>query len=262
MRWFDSEYGRKRLRVIALVLLLDALIWGVIILWPPSTLNRLAYNVDRFHGYTVYLKEGENYVPYLVVTNNYNRDGNVLLLRKNTLDEPQPFNEGGTGSEYYENSTMDQYVNEEFLPILASEVQSKILETHVKIHAPGAWTSYYWGGSSTTYIRRKAFILSYVELGMQTTKGWPMDGQPLRYFKDDIEHIRTTNSSGTPDDWMLRSAHWDGSCMSISYETGITRTSILEAKGVRPAFCMSRDTKIKKDDNIIKGKKVYVLAEE
>lgn len=35
--------------------------------------------------YTVYIKENEEYIPYVVVTGNYNH--NTLLLREEPLDE-------------------------------------------------------------------------------------------------------------------------------------------------------------------------------
>lgn len=44
----------------------------------PTKLEDIAYDVNESYGYTVYLKENDEYVPYLVLTNNYN--GNCLLL--------------------------------------------------------------------------------------------------------------------------------------------------------------------------------------
>ena len=57
------------------------------------TLGDIAYNANRKFGYTVYIEEDTDLVPYLVLTNNYN--DSCLLLRKYLLDKPMRYNPNG-----------------------------------------------------------------------------------------------------------------------------------------------------------------------
>lgn len=54
------------------------------------TLEKIAYNKSDANS-IVYLKENNEYIPYLVLTADYN--GNALLLRKNLLPDLMPYKE-------------------------------------------------------------------------------------------------------------------------------------------------------------------------
>ena len=84
------------------------------------TIKNIAYDVNKKLGYTIYLRENEQYVPYLVLTNDYG--GNVLLLRKHLLDETETYNGQTATPSYYEDSEIDKFLNNVF-----SETLSKIL---------------------------------------------------------------------------------------------------------------------------------------
>ena len=58
----------------------------------PQTLKDLAYDRDKRLGYTVYIPENGKLEPYLVLTQNYYKQGNVLLIRKYVLEVPLPHN--------------------------------------------------------------------------------------------------------------------------------------------------------------------------
>ena len=83
---------------------------------PVNTIADLAYGNNTVPN-RIYIVENEQYVPYLVLTDDYN--GNCLLLREYLLDEPMQYNDPNIYySGYYENSTIDQYLNNDFLKIL------------------------------------------------------------------------------------------------------------------------------------------------
>ena len=58
----------------------------------PKTLKDLAYDSDKRLGYTIYIPENGKLEPYLVLTKNYYKQGNVLLIRKYVLEVPLPHN--------------------------------------------------------------------------------------------------------------------------------------------------------------------------
>src|SRR4051812_34861272 len=60
-----------------------------------QTLKDIAFDVNKKSGYTVYIKENSAYVPYLVLTSDYN--GQALLLRKELLNESHTFNDDISG---------------------------------------------------------------------------------------------------------------------------------------------------------------------
>ncbi len=59
------------------------------------TISDIAYDRIFRSDYTVYIKENDEYAPYLVLTNNYN--GNTLLLRQYLLDETRAYKETPEG---------------------------------------------------------------------------------------------------------------------------------------------------------------------
>ena len=83
-------------------------------------LKNIAYDVRPKSGYTVYLKEMDVYVPWLVLSANYG--GHVLLLRRDLLSETMPFTENESGlwdpaafGGYYKDSSIDTFLNTEFI---------------------------------------------------------------------------------------------------------------------------------------------------
>ena len=81
-----------------------------------TKISDLAYDENKESGYTVYIQENSKYVPYLVLTNNYN--GNTLLLRKDILDELRAYNDYFA---YYKDSIIDKYLNNEFYNLLGEK---------------------------------------------------------------------------------------------------------------------------------------------
>lgn len=59
----------------------------------------------------------------------------ILIKRKYLLDEPRIYNLDEAYGAYYENSKIDQYLNNRFLKTLGEDVQTKIVTSHLEITA-------------------------------------------------------------------------------------------------------------------------------
>jgi hypothetical protein len=246
-------------------------IWGVIQLNKPLTIKDIAYNnllsvVNKFEGYTVYLKENGEYEPYLVLSKNYNGDGEVLLLRKYLLDELRIYNTDEAYGAYYENSKIDQYLNHRFLKTLGENVQSKIVTSNLEITAESSVGSV---GQETITIPRKAFLLSHTEMAGGKSGHAPKEGKKLLYFIGFHSYIATTKAEEAEPYWLRTPYTEHDTTVWFIKREGFTSyiplgdmlTNDVAVMSVRPAFCVAKDTKLERKEGIIKGKKVFVLQE-
>jgi hypothetical protein len=85
--------------------------------------------------YTIYIKENDVFVPYLVITSDYN--GNTLLLRKYVLEKKYSFDIESL-EVYYENSSLDKFLNEEYIKTLDTYIQNNVIETSILVTKGGA----------------------------------------------------------------------------------------------------------------------------
>jgi hypothetical protein len=222
------------------------------------TLQDLAYNPDRDTPYRIGIEEDGAIVPYLVLSDNYN--GNCLLLREYLLDEPMSYNSGGWYASYYENSEIDQYLNGEFIKKFPADLSNKIVDSTIVITAQ---KSLGIGGKDTTTITRKVFLLSYAELHESGSRTNLKEGEPLDYFKEMSARVAYYNN-GQAGSWWLRTANTANRAVVCGVTTdgavglgGIGGPGELYLNGVRPAFCLSRDTKVMKNDDGL-----YVLVQD
>ena len=227
----------------------------------PETLNDIAYDVNAEYGYTVYIEEEAGYQPYLVLTNNYEDTKNVLLLREHVLDELQPYNDQQYGTSYYENSYIDQYLNKVYIELLSKSIQDNIIGTNILI-LDGATYSAIKDGAEAKSINRKAFLLSFAEISEIAKNREVFDGEILKYFNENREKLVAESSGGKPVVWMLRSPSlvYPTTSIAVATDGGIGLGGVVEGlRGVRPAFCLDRNTKIIEDSTIGKGEEVYIL---
>jgi hypothetical protein len=222
----------------------------------PEEIRDIAYDVNKNHGYTVYLEENAKFVPYLVLTDDYN--GNVLLLRKHILNEVMIFNPNRGYGGYYENSSIDKFLNEEFINSFTPEVQKQIADSKIVITAKSSLGRC---GKETTEINRKIFLLSHTELGL--TKDYSMaavEGKALKYFPDPTSRIARLET-GIAASWWLRTSYTEfhTTALSVGFNAAIGDVCVEHTNGVRPAFCVDGKTLIETSDDVIKGETVYVL---
>ncbi|MGH4120757.1 DUF6273 domain-containing protein [Clostridium sp.] len=220
------------------------------------TLKGIAFDVNEKSEYTVYIEENSKFVPYLVLTADYN--GQALLLRKELLHEPRTFNDDSYGySGYYKDSSIDKFLIGDFLSTIDTKIQSDIVDSKITITAKSSMGA---TGGDTENINRKSFLLSATELGFTDTDVTTEEGKPLKYFKDSKSRIAFINKEARS--WRLRTPEtWD-----IDNVCGIGPNGALgyggpdSKNGIRPAFCIKNTQKIEKNNKVIAGQTVYVIT--
>jgi hypothetical protein len=214
------------------------------------TIYNIAYDINKSLGYTVHILENDKYIPYLVLTKNY--DGNVLILRQDLLNETIIFNDYYA---YYQGSFMDSYLNEIFFTQLSEDTQKIVCNTEIEISARSSLGV--CGQEVEKYIT-KIFLLSYTELGFEGSTQACIEGVKLKYFDDDVNR-RIAYNNGESYSWWLRSSYnwYDCSAYGISPEGVVGGGGAYEVNCVRPAFCLPPTTSIIKKN--IEDRLVYVI---
>lgn len=224
-------------------------------------LKDIVYNKNNSDDdFTLYIKENDVYVPYIVISDDYG--GGVLVVRKYLLDAHTHFNAQksyGSAGGYYPNSHVDQYLTDVFLPQLSAAMQEAILQTPVEVSTVRTVTS---GGAvgETETISRKVFLLSATEMNIKTGMAG-REGKALSYFKNSKSYVVCTED-GQADAYWLRSAYlWDDiQAWVIGADGKYGGGSVSLSYSLRPAFCLSKDTRINTDTDVIPGKTVYTVA--
>ena len=142
MRLIRKKTLIRAIVVAAFVLLLAACGLAVWLkAWPRqnNTVADRAYSWRTGDDCLVYIEESGGFEPYIVLTADYG--GNALLLRKFLLPDKMPFNENeshGWGFSdfggYYEDSTIDKYLNTFFYDTLSQTTKDAIVESNVVIY--------------------------------------------------------------------------------------------------------------------------------
>ncbi len=197
-----------------------------------QVISDLAYSSRNQDECIVYLQEDGEYIPFIVVTDDYN--GNVLLVRKEVLPEPRRINEYFS---YYENSEIDQYLNEEYLNTIAES--ELILTSQIVITDESALGIC---GDSVKTIERRVFLLSLTETGFDDRYNTCAEGKPLKFFETPDNRIAFKEERTSS--WWLRSP--DTSTYSCTYGIGpnvkLGSGNAYNKNGIRPAFCLSAST--------------------
>jgi len=229
--------------------------------------------------YTVYIKENDKFVPYLVLTSNYN--GNTLLLRKYVLEKEYPFalesfekNYNDSSKDwnlnriYYENSSIDKFLNDEYIKTLDSYIQDSIVNTSILV-TKGRTTGN--GFKMDIYpIERKVFLISCTEIGMENKILAPEEGEPLKYFNNKERYLAYAHEGERERVWYLRTPYFGESVDGV-WVSGMD--GVLGFKGiadwgepdglakssVRPSFCVNNLLPIEESVEVIEGETVYVL---
>ena len=172
----------------------------------------------------VNVKESDGQLhPYLYLHNNYEGGGAGLLLRKD-IYQVTKYNDSGTN--IYENTTLDLWCENTFVAMLDSSVKSKLNSVSIPVRN---------GLDSTeSTLDRQCFVLSSDELGVQTSA---VIGSKLPYFSNDTRRIATYNTSN--QGYFTRTMYSLGDIIVIngSGTSGLV-TNNATTFGYRPAFCL------------------------
>lgn len=216
-------------------------------------IKNIAYNKinsDNKSDYTIYLRENNSYVPFLVIDNDYY--GNTLLLRKDVLEQPRRISEY---TSYYENSEIDAFLNSDYLNYFDENTRSKILDSVLEITNND---SIGCSGTKSTVILRKSFLLSFTEINCSGPNSAP-EGKNLKFFKNPDNRI--ANCNGAKTTWWLRTpnTYYVSCTYSVGCDKDIGIGNSSDANGVRPAFCVDGSTKIVKSSNVVPGEECWTL---
>lgn len=258
---FSSNKGfnmnNKSYTFILLIILLFALFASYAFLFhKPKTIQEIAF--DKCHNRsksTVYILEGGKYVPYLVLTKDYN--GDVLLLRENTLNDPQRFNDY---SSYYENSEIDRFLNESFFRKL-SAIDEYIQVSNIAITKRQALGN---AGCESSTISRKLFLLSATEIGFDEIIAGSTEGSPLLFFSDFNNRTAYDESNRSMTGWWLRTpnTYYDSCVYGIGSDGKLGEGNAYNYNGIRPAFCVSPTTPIYINSHIVQSKNLYCIKSQ
>ncbi|MDR2832381.1 MAG: DUF6273 domain-containing protein [Streptococcaceae bacterium] len=227
-----------------------------------KNLHELAFDTNKYRGYKIYIPENGVLEPYLVATNNFSKQGNVLLVREYLLDEPTMQQKERTGS-YYATSIPDDYLSNEFIKQLPGKIQSLIPKTKVVIRDNEKLA----GSTDYKKIDRKIFLLNAYEMAMGIK---PMlDEERLYIFWERNYQYR---EPFLIDDffgkvWKRKQGYWMRSDKSytdiftqvITGDGKLSITDIQSLNHIRPSFCLSPELKVEKIK--ISNQEIYVLKD-
>ena len=114
---------KKIMILISVIFLMCTGIWFRFHTKECRVVSDLAYDKNKKGDHLVYIREGHELVPFLVLTSDYN--GETLLLRKEVLKMNMQIN---SYEAYYENSFMDDYLNHEYIRQLFLLAYSEVME--------------------------------------------------------------------------------------------------------------------------------------
>lgn len=235
-----------------------------------NTIGYISYDYNPTLGYTIYIKENNEYVPYLVLTYNYNDTNNALCLRKNVVGGSEYIEDyNGTIAKdriydgwmemqhntKYQETDVDKYLTGDFLKRFDTKLLGKICNTQISFseyeYEKGVYHNY--------EINRQFFILSLTELNYSGTKldNKTKNTMKLKYFNSN--DLMAFNDSGVESPYWTRTSYFESGYYMVGYTGVITSTGNNARFGVRPAFTISNNTKITKiyDQNLMKN--IYVL---
>ena len=230
---------KKIMILISVIFLMCTGIWFRFHTKECRVVSDLAYDKNKKGDHLVYIREGHELVPFLVLTSDYN--GETLLLRKEVLKMNMQIN---SYEAYYENSFMDDYLNHEYIRQLPDGMP--VLESEIKITDE---KSLGVSGTGTKSIKRKIFLLAYSEVMEDQNINAASEGTFLRFFEK--EEQRIVLKENQKNSWWLRTPNtYYTSCVYvIGANNKIGFSNAYDKNGVRPAFCVPGDCKMETDQD-------------
>lgn len=160
----------------------------------------------------------------------------------------------------YEKSSVDDFLNIDFYDSLSEYTKEKIKESEIEVTDKECHHSMRY---TTHIISREVFFLSSVELGIKGFDGniTTKEGEPLKYFtkKEFAEKGAYLEDGRKMSYWTRTPDLWDTYIVVVMGAESIDTVTADSSSGVRPAFCMDKETVIKKSGDVITGEQVYVI---
>lgn len=203
-----------------------------------NTIGELAEVSKTENNNSIYIMEYEKYEPYIILAYN---DDSVLVWRKNLSEEKIQYNTKaifGTGGNYYAESNIDEYLNNEYIERYSTTLQQNISDTKISIAAKETINRGDYR-RNTEVIERKIFLLSAEEVGIRNSY-LAKEGSQLNWFKD-----KSKLYSSSPQ-WLRTAYLWDDTHAWILDKEYNYSENITKKLNFKPALTLSRDLKVKK----------------
>ncbi len=225
---------------------------------PPKVIADIVHGNPRKVDSKVYVREGEEYVPYIVIkTDNYG-ENTVLLMREEVYPKEMMFrncNIYGAGGSYYPGSVIDDFMENELFNMYSENMKKIIKNVPIKIHT----IDYVSGLVGPKYIVfetifRHVFALSLSECNYSDL-----------YIEEDIEGVYIHDVSEYPINknvWLRSDAYGgDDTLASLLFNGNVCseRVFISSNNYVRPVFVVAADNQIKLVNKIVNGIDGYIF---
>ena len=199
----------------------------------------------------VHIYEYGRYVPYMVVDKQPN--SSVMLIRKEPTNDTVQFNDVSVFSSqynYYPDSNLDVWLNDEFVQRFSEPMQEAILDTRIEVTSLETLLKNE-ENSKKDIVWRRVFVLSTSEYGKDNIMTVLKEGRKIKnlILEEDrqVEWTRSPFNDGTS----MFSCAIDGK--------NIIQMSVDERLKVRPAFTVSPLLAIEKREDPITGEEYFVL---
>jgi hypothetical protein len=231
----------------------------LVLLKSPKAISDIACGNSGEIESRVYVRENNNYVPYIVIkTENYGEDL-VLLMREEVFPKEMMFrdcNSFGAGGSYYPGSIIDDFAEKELYEMYSDAMQDMIRYVPVKIHTKD-YVSGLIGKKYKVFetIYRHVFSLALSECNnyeLYTSEDIEGDfiSEVLDYPVNKYVWLRS-DAYGGDDTWA--SQIFNGSVLS-------NRITTVAEQYVRPVFLVPANAKINKSRNVFKDNEVYIFS--
>lgn len=163
-------------------------------------------------------------------------DGTWLLLKD--CYENRQWNSSNVNE--LESSTIQSYLNGDFLQLFDPKVQSAIKQVKIPYRSGGGTSGTDQSGANG--LTCKIFLLSVNEVGGGDVLYAPQDGSKLDYFNSTTgaDAKRIAYMSGAATDWWTRSPRTD-QVFRVNTRGSIERGACTRVYGIRPAIILPSD---------------------
>ncbi|MBO4420542.1 MAG: hypothetical protein J5783_01820 [Lachnospiraceae bacterium] len=226
---------------------------------PPEVIADIVHGNPRKVDSKVYVREGEEYVPYIVIkTDNYG-ENTVLLMREEVYPKEMMFrdcNIYGAGGSYYPGSVIDDFMENELFNMYSDSMKKIIKNTPIKIHTH-EYCSKLIGPEYPVFetVYRHVFSLSLSECNDYDL-----------YIDNDIEGAYISDVSEYPIKkyvWLRSDAYGGDDTWASQIFDGNVRSERISNSNenyIRPVFTVASDNQIKKIKNIINDIDGYIFT--
>lgn len=209
------------------------------------TIGSLAYDTHRNpskKNSRIYLRENNRYIPYLVLTNHYTEDNYALLLREEPIPVPVQY---GSNNDY-DDSEIDQFFENIYLPSLGWEVHTAMEEVVLLSQF-----------NSQAKLQRQAFILTAEEMGLTDCNEF---SSALEYFTKPAHRLAYVN--GKPVDlWTRTPGNTPSTAVVVTSAGTLEKDDTRNHHHIRPALCLSKQVPFYSHSDIFPGVKIRTLTQ-